>query len=262
MVKLQTLDSTAPTFTRTHCPYCALQCGMELRGEREWALVTGDLNFPANRGALCVKGGTAASTLAHPQRLLAPPPRPGRRRPGVPWDEALDGVAHGLRKAQAGYGADAAGVFGSGALTNEKAYLLGKFARLALGTASIDYTGRFCMSSGAAAGQQALGVDRGLPFPLDDIAEAEVILLVGSNVAETMPPIMQYFEAQREKGGTFIVVDPRRSFTAQAATMHLQLTPGTDAVLANGLLHILVRDGLIEPDYIRERTGGFEQLMR
>src|ERR1051325_4832989 len=115
MVKLQTLDSTAPTFTRTHCPYCALQCGMELRGEREWALVTGDLNFPANRGALCVKGWTAASTLAHPERLLAPLARQGRGLVEVPWDEALDRVAHGLRKAQAGYGADAAGGLGSGA---------------------------------------------------------------------------------------------------------------------------------------------------
>src|ERR1041385_2853149 len=90
MVKLPTLDSTAPTFTRTHCPYCALQCGMELRGEREWALVTGDLNFPANRGALCVKGWTAASTLGHPERLLAPLARQGRGLVEVPWDEALD----------------------------------------------------------------------------------------------------------------------------------------------------------------------------
>jgi assimilatory nitrate reductase catalytic subunit len=261
MMKLRTLDSTVQTYTRTHCPYCAFQCGMELRGEREWAMVTGDLTFPVNKGALCVKGWTAASTLAHPERLLEPLARKGRSGlVPVSWDEALDRVAQGLRQAQSRYGRDAAGVFGSGALTNEKAYLLGKFARVALGTSSIDYNGRFCMSSAAAAGQQAFGIDRGLPFPLADIAKAEVILLVGSNVAETMPPIMQYFEAQRDQGGKLIVVDPRRSFTAQSATMHLQLTPGTDAVLANGLLHILVRDGLIDADYIGERTEGFEQL--
>jgi assimilatory nitrate reductase catalytic subunit len=261
MMKLKTLDPAPQSYTRTHCPYCAFQCGLELRGEREWAMVAGDLNFPVNKGALCVKGWTAASTLAHPERLLTPLARKGRSGlVPVSWEEALDRVAHGLREAQSRYGVNAAGVFGSGALTNEKAYLLGKFARLALGTSSIDYNGRFCMSSAAAAGHQAFGIDRGLPFPVEDITGAEVILLIGSNVAETMPPIMQYFETQRDNGGRFIVVDPRKSFTAQAATLHLQLTPGTDAVVANGLLHILVRDGLIDLDYISQRTEGFEQI--
>ena len=107
-------------------------------------------------------------------------------------------------------------MFGGGSLTNEKAYLLGKFARVALGTRNIDYNGRFCMSSAAAAGIKAFGVDRGLPFPVEDIARADAILLVGSNPAETMPPLMQYFQAQRANGGSLIVVDPRRTVTAQA----------------------------------------------
>src|SRR5262249_40512200 len=143
---------------------------------------------------------------------------------------------------------------------NEKAYLLGKFARVALRTAQIDYNGRFCMSSAAAASIKALGIDRGLPFPLEDIAFAEAILLVGSNVAETMPPIMQYFEAQRARSGQLITVDPRISLTAQNAALHLRLTPGSDTALANGLLHMLIRDGLIDLDYIQERTSGFEQV--
>jgi assimilatory nitrate reductase catalytic subunit len=138
--------------------------------------------------------------------------------------------------------------------------LLGKFARVALGTSQIDYNGRFCMSSAAAAALKAFGMDRGLPFPLEDIQEAEVILLVGSNVAETMPPMMQYFESQRLNGGHLIVVDPRTSATAQAAALHPCLTPGSDAALANGLLHILIRDGLIDRNYICERTEGFEQM--
>src|SRR6267378_2970751 len=117
----------------------------------------------------------------------------------------------------------AVGVFGSGALTNEKTYLLGKFARVALGTANIDYNGRFCMSSAAAASLRAFGLDRGLPFPLEDIAQADAVLLVGGNAAETMPPFMQYLEEQRAKGGRLIVVDPVRSPTAQAATLHLQI---------------------------------------
>ena len=246
--------------TRTHCPYCAFQCGMELRGQRESVLLSGDLEFPLNKGALCIKGWTAGSVLTHPDRLTSPLVRRGRGFAEISWDEAFDRVAHGMRAAQSRYGVDAAGLFGSGALTNEKAYLLGKLARVGLGTASIDYNGRFCMSSAAAANNRAFGIDRGLPFPVAEIAHAEVILLAGSNLAETMPPIMQYFDAQRRTQGKLIVVDPRTTTSAQAATLHLRLTPGTDAALAGGLLHILVRDGLIDEEYIRERTEGFEQV--
>jgi len=118
------------------------------------------------------------------------------------------------------------------------------------------------MSSAAAASIKALGIDRGLPFPLADIPHAETILLVGSNPAESMPPIMQYFEAQARKGGSLIVVDPRRTPTAAAARLHLQLTPGTDSALANGLLHIAIREGFIDEAFIAARTNGFERTRR
>ena len=165
-----------------------------------------------------------------------------------------------FKSTQEDYGADAVGVFGGGSLTNEKSYLLGKFARVALGTANIDYNGRFCMSSAAAASIKAFGIDRGLPFPVEDIAGSEAILLVGSNASETMPPIMQYFEAQRANGGRLIVADPRLTTTAQRADLHLRLTPGTDVALANGILHILVREGLIDADYIEAHTEGFASV--
>ena len=254
-------SASAQHNTATHCPYCAFQCGMLLSGPREAAVVDGDAAFPVNKGALCIKGWTSAAALAHPERLLNPLVRndAGDLTPAT-WDEALDRVAEAFKRTRAEFGADAVGIFGGGSLTNEKAYLLGKFARIALGTANIDYNGRFCMSSAAAAGIRALGVDRGLPFPLEDIAQAEVVLLVGGNIAETMPPIMQYFEAQRANGGLLIVADPRRTATAGAADLHLRLTPGTDAVLANGLLHLVIRDGLIDHDYIRDRTEGFERV--
>jgi assimilatory nitrate reductase catalytic subunit len=116
------------------------------------------------------------------------------------------------------------------------------------------------MSSGAAAGLRAFGLDRGLPFPLADIPQARAILLVGSNAAETMPPIMQYFEAQLAAGGKLLVVDPRRSPTAQWATHHLALRPGSDTALANGLVHVLIRDRLIDVGYIERRTEGFEEV--
>jgi assimilatory nitrate reductase catalytic subunit len=223
--------------------------------------VAGNPGFPTNKGALCVKGWTSAELLRHPERLTLPLARNARGKLlPVSWDEALQRIARRFTEVQIKYGRDAAGLFGSGALTNEKTYLLGKFARVALGTANIDYNGRFCMSSAAAASNKAFGVDRGLPFPLDDIAHTEVILMVGSNSAETMPPLMQYFEQQRKRGGKLIVIDPRQSLTANQATLHLKLTPGSDAALANGLLHILIRDGLIDSDYIQTRTTDFARV--
>jgi assimilatory nitrate reductase catalytic subunit len=223
--------------------------------------VAGNETFPVNNGALCVKGWTSTELIDHSERLRQPLVRNARGTLiQVGWDEALETIAAALRSTQARYGCDAVGVLGSGSLTNEKAYLLGKFARVALRTANIDYNGRFCMSSAAAAGIRALGIDRGLPFPLADIPHAEAILLSGSNLAETMPPVMQYFETQRRNGGNLIVVDPRASLTAKTATCHLQLTPGTDAALANGLLHLLVRDGMIDDEFIRRSTESFAEV--
>lgn len=245
----------------THCPYCALQCGMCMTRGRAGIDITGNPRFPVNKGGLCVKGWTAAETLAHPDRLLAPLVRNGA---GVltptSWAIALEYIASRIHVLQQRHGARAIGVYGSGSLTNEKAYLLGKFARVALGTPNVDYNGRFCMSSAAAAGNKAFGVDRGLPFPLEDIPRADVVLLAGSNVAETMPPLMQYFSEQQSNGGKLLVVDPRRTATAEWAKTHLRLKPGSDIALANGLLHVLIRDRLIDADYIRDRTEGFDDL--
>ena len=257
------MPSLAPTATdtATHCPYCAFQCGIRVGGIDGVSAVSGDADFPVNKGALCIKGFTAADTLGHPERLRTPLIRTaGGTLEPASWDAALDRIASGIRGIQERHGRDAVGVFGGGSLTNEKAYLLGKFARVGLGTSNIDYNGRFCMSSAAGAAVKALGIDRGLPFPVEDIARADVIVLVGSNPAETMPPLMQYFQAQRAAGGTLIVVDPRRTLTAQSATLHLRLTPGSDAAVANGLLHLLVKRGAVDLDFVRERTEGFEQL--
>ena len=245
----------------THCPYCALQCGMVIHGKRGFPIISPNEFFPVNRGALCIKGWTAAEVLNHPERLLRPLARNsvGQLKP-VSWEEAMTRIVGAIEDTQKKHGRDAVCLLGSGALTNEKAYLMGKFARVALRTANIDYNGRFCMSSAAAASIKAFGIDRGLPFPIEDIAQAELILLIGSNPAETMPPLMQFFEKQRINGGRLIVVDPRRSETAAKALLHLKITPGTETALANGLLHLLIRDGAIAEDYIRNRTEGFAEV--
>src|SRR5690242_6047706 len=155
---MQLLSTMATT---THCPYCAPQCGVRITGVGARVRLTGDPAFPVNNGALCIKGWTAGAALSHPERLRTPLAHDaaGALVP-VNWDEALERVVQAIRVAQGDHGRDAVGVFGGGALTNEKAYLLGKLARVAIGTANIDYNGRFCMSSAAAASLKAFGIDR------------------------------------------------------------------------------------------------------
>ncbi|HEX2418239.1 MAG TPA: molybdopterin-dependent oxidoreductase, partial [Micromonosporaceae bacterium] len=255
----------------THCPYCALQCGMtlaagdpvgkgagvgnEVDARTESAVRVEPRDFPVNRGRLCRKGWTAAELLESPERLTTPLVRPGRGEPLRPadWDTALDLVAEQITRIQVAHGRDAVAVFGGGGLTNEKAYTLGKFARVALRTRNIDYNGRFCMSSAAAAAIRAFGIDRGLPFPVSDIAGADAVLLIGGNLAETMPPILNYFRSE-----ALMVADPRRTATAARASLHLPVAPGTDLALALGLLHIAIVERQIDESYLAERTTGFE----
>ncbi|RVX43302.1 assimilatory nitrate reductase catalytic subunit [Nonomuraea polychroma] len=234
---------------KTHCPYCALQCGMEISPE---LAIKPRTDIPANAsGALCQKGWTAGELLTNGERLTTP------LLHGEPaeWDVALDYVASRLSAIRAEHGPDAVAVFGGGGLTNEKAYTLGKFARVALGTSQIDYNGRFCMSSAAAASIKAFGMDRGMPFPITDLAEADIVLLAGGNVAETMPPFVRHLSGPR-----MIVIDPRRSQTAKLAWLHLQPTPGTDLALALGLLHMLIAEELVDEEYVAARTTGFDEV--
>lgn len=273
------------TSAATHCPYCALQCAMTLTSPADLApaaqpgpgpapaapgaravLDVAGRDFPTNRGGLCRKGWTSPSLLNHAGRITEPLLKgaDGVHRP-IGWDQALDLAAAAVKDARARYGADAVGVFGGGGLTNEKAYQLGKFARLALGTSRIDYNGRFCMSSAAAAGMRAFGVDRGLPFPLEALDTASTILMLGSNVAETMPPFVQHLQGARDAGG-LIVVDPRRSataaFTADGGGLHLQPLPGTDLPLLLGLSHVVIHEKLVDTAFIEERTSGYSAVVR
>lgn len=250
--------------TKTHCPYCSLQCGITIDTSGGRVQLAPQADFPTNRGGLCAKGWTAADLLGHPERLTGPLIRDERGLPlrRASWNEALERVVGAFQKAQRDHGPDAVGCFGGGGLTNEKVYQLGKFARVALRTSAIDYNGRFCMSSAAAASNRSFGIDRGLPFPLADIAQADVILLVGANPAETMPPAMQFFDEGRARGAKHIVVDPRRTATAARADLHLQPVPGTDLALANGMLNVVAREGLLDEQYVAQRTTGFEAVRR
>ncbi|BDZ56161.1 hypothetical protein GCM10025870_32340 [Agromyces marinus] len=261
----------------THCPYCALQCAMTLTATDASApasttdatsppVAVAGRDFPTNRGGLCKKGWTSAELLASPSRLTAPLVRGADGALNeTTWDAALGLVADRLRGIRSEHGADAVGVFGGGGLTNEKAYLLGKFARLALGTSRIDYNGRYCMSSAAAAGNRAFGIDRGLPFPLTDLDDADTILLLGTNVAETMPPFIGHLAGAQEAGG-LVVVDPRRTATARLTDdgrgLHVQPAPGTDLVLLLGVAHVVIAERLVDEAYVSARTTGLARLRR
>jgi assimilatory nitrate reductase catalytic subunit len=249
----------------THCPYCALQCAQTLTptpGAPLPVSVAGR-DFPTNRGGLCQKGWTSAEVLTAADRLTSPRIREGGRLRDAGWDEALDLVARRLREIQERHGPDAVAVFGGGGLTNEKAYALGKFARAALRTPYIDYNGRFCMSSAAAAANRAFGMDRGLGFPLADLADADAVLIMGSNVAATMPPLVQHLAGVRARGG-LLYADPRESrtasLTADGGGLHLRLVPGTDMVVLLALLHVVVDEGLADGSYLAARTTGWESV--
>ncbi|MFB7250738.1 molybdopterin oxidoreductase family protein [Microbacterium sp. NPDC056234] len=258
--------------TSTHCPYCALQCAMTLtpRGADAAAsdpsMTVSGREFPTNRGGLCKKGWTSSTLLDSPDRLTQPLVRgDDGALTEASWADALDLIAGRIVRLQTASGRDCIGVFGGGGLTNEKAYQLGKFARIALRTSRIDYNGRFCMSSAAAAANRAFGIDRGLPFPLTDLDEARTVLMLGSNVADTMPPFLSHLAAVRDAGG-LIVVDPRRSSTARLTDdgqgLHLAPAPGTDLELLLGLTHIVISERLHDAAAVERWTQGFDALRR
>lgn len=238
-----------------------MQCAMTISSIGEEIQVK-PAPFAGQPGGLCRKGWTATRALSEDLRLTSPMVREHKRDKLRPcsWDMAFDFVESRIRRSQNRYGSDSVGIFGGGGLTNEKAYYLGKLARVALATRSIDYNGRYCMSSAATALKRSFGIDRGLPFPLSDIAKTEVLMLVGSNMAETMPPAMRFIIEQRDRGGKLIVVDPRRTPTAQSALLHLPIVPGSDLALANGILHILLEKNYVDEEFISSRVNNFAEV--
>lgn len=252
-------DSLVPT----HCAFCGVQCAMYLRVDRN-GQVSGvePRDFPHNRGSLCPKGVVAYQQVGHPDRLRHPLMRRGGRGGKLEratWDEALDFIVARWKEIQSAHGRDAIAVYSGSSMTNEKCYVMGKFARVGLGTRHIDYNGRLCMSSAAGAYSKAFGLDRA-PLPMTDIPLADAILVVGSNVAECFPVTMQWIWRARDRGARLIVVDPRETPIARTADLWLPLRPGTDVALLNAMLRVVVHDGLVDEAYVGERTTGWDEV--
>lgn len=248
------IDRVVPT----HCPYCAVQCGMNLLVENDKVVgFEPRYDFPVNEGRLCPKGVTAYLQVHHPDRLTHPLIKRNGRFEQASWDEALDLVATKFKEIQGKYGKDAIGVYSGSSLTTEKTYLAGKFARAGLGTKYIDYNGRLCMVSAAAGNNKAFGIDRAAN-PWSDIPLAEVLIIAGSNCAETFPVLNKFLWQQRDNGGRWIVVDPRETPTARQGDLHLQLKPGTDVAVANGMLNVIIREGLIDEEFVAAHTNDWD----
>jgi assimilatory nitrate reductase catalytic subunit len=249
------IDKIVPT----HCPYCAVQCGMNLLVENNHVVgFEPRYDFPVNEGRLCPKGVTAYLQTHHPDRLEYPLLKRNGNFERISWDEALDLTVSKFQAIQSKYGKNAVGIYSGSSLTTEKTYLMGKFARAGLGTRYIDYNGRLCMVSAAAGNNKAFGIDRAAN-PWSDIPLAQVLIIAGSNCAETFPVLNKFLWQQRDNGGIWIIVDPRETATARQGDLHLQLRPGTDVALANAMLNVIINEGLIDEAFIEARTNDWEQ---
>ena len=248
---------------KTHCCFCGQQCGLQLVVKDEVVIgVEPWMEFPFNRGMLCPKGVNRYLQSAHPDRLLTALARddaaPGGFRP-IGYEEAISRVASEIERIQSTYGRDAFAVLSGASLTNEKSYLMGKFAHMCLRTANIDYNGRLCMVSAVAANKMAFGVDRSAN-PWTDIVAAEVVFIAGSNVAECSPITTSYVWQARERGAKVIVVDPRITPIARTCDVFLPVKPGRDAALFNGILHLMIEHDWLDHDFIERWTVGFEDV--
>ncbi len=246
---------------RTHCCFCGQQCGIQLKvkenrvvGFEPWE------EFPFNQGKLCPKGVKRYMQGEHPDRLKRPldrAPQGGFRE--TSWEAALDRTVAEIRRIQGQYGNDAFAILTGASLTNEKAYLMGKFARVAVRTANIDYNGRLCMVSAAAASKKILGIDRSAN-PWSDIPKAKAILVAGANVAECAPITTDYLWQARENGAKLIVLDPRLTPIARTVDLYIPVRPGGDIGVFNGMLHVMIERGWIDRRFIAEHTTGFEKV--
>jgi assimilatory nitrate reductase catalytic subunit len=247
---------------KTHCCFCGVQCGIQLK-VRNGAVVGFEPweEFPVNRGMLCPKGVKRYLQGGHPDRLLSPLVRTPTGFREASWAEALDRVEQGIRNTQQAHGHDAMAVLSGASLTNEKAYLMGKFARVALRTRNIDYNGRLCMVAAGAANKLAFGIDRAAN-PWADIPLARCLIVAGANVGECFPILTDYLWRARDAGAKLIVIDPRITPIARNADLFLPVKPGRDSALMNGILHVCVQRGMVDRDFVARHTEGFDAVRR
>ncbi len=237
--------------TRSTCPYCGVGCGVLLTPDGAGLAVAGDPDHPANRGRLCSKGAALGETVGHAGRLRTP--RVDGAETG--WDAALDHVAGRFRDTIAEHGPDSVAFYVSGQMLTEDYYVANKLMKGFIGSANIDTNSRLCMASTVAGHRRAFGTDT-VPGIYDDLDEADLIVLVGSNLAWCHPILhRRALDARAARGTRIVVVDPRRTATCDGADLHLKLATGSDVALFNGLLSAIHESGAIDGDYVAHAKG-------
>jgi len=252
------MDGSGLPETRSTCPYCGVGCGVLLRPDGQGGLdVRGDPDHPANLGRLCSKGTALGETVGLTERLLAPQVNGAE----LGWDSALDLVAGKFKQTIAEHGPDSVAFYVSGQLLTEDYYVANKLMKGFIGSANIDTNSRLCMASTVAGHKRAFGTDT-VPGTYEDLDEADLVVLVGSNLAWCHPVLYQRVRAARAARGTkVIVVDPRRTASCDAADLHLALEPGSDVALFNHLLTRIHEAGLVDAMYLSHVNGFDAALM-
>ena len=242
----------------TTCGYCSVGCGMFIGVKDGRAVsVRGNPDHPVNRGMLCPKGLSEHHTIAADNRARYPLLRRGNSMERVSWDVALSTMATRFRDVQARCGPGAVGVISTGQLVTEEFYAMGKLIQLGLGTPNYDGNTTLCMSTAVQGYKRSFGSD-GPPGAYEDLERADVILLIGANIAENHPILC--WRLRSNPGTTVIVVDPRVTKTAMMADLHLPVRPRSDLALVNGLIHFVIEHDLVDRDYIERHTTGFDAL--
>ncbi|WP_407275226.1 molybdopterin-dependent oxidoreductase [Halothiobacillus sp. DCM-1] len=245
----------------TTCPYCGVGCGVLVTRGEAGVTVAGDTTHPANLGRLCSKGAALGETVDLPDRLSVPLSRSaeGTLVP-TDWDSALDRIATAIRQTVAEHGPEAIGLYVSGQILTEDYYIANKLMKGFLGSANIDTNSRLCMSSAVAAYHRAFGSDT-VPVSYEDVEQADLVILVGSNLAYAHPVLFQRLSAAKAERPAMriIVIDPRATATASIADQHLAIAPGSDALLFNALLVAIDQTGAVNEAFIQQSVDGFEE---
>ncbi len=251
------------SIVKTICPYCGVGCGLAVKVcDGRIVQVKGDEDHPANFGSLCTKGATVDQIVEAPNRLISAQWRADRDSPFVApgFDSTLEYVAERFKEIIRSHGRDSVAFYLSGQLTTESQYAFNKLAKGALGTNNLDSNSRLCMASAASAYKLALGAD-GPPTCYDDIELTDCFFILGANMAECHPVLWQRIKRRASrKRARLIVVDPRRTPTADAAHLHLAIQPGTDVALLNAMLHIIIAQGWTNETFLRAHTEGWDAI--
>lgn len=250
----------AERWVKSTCGYCSVGCGM-LLGVKDGRVVAsrGNPEHPVNHGKLCPKGLAEHYSITAPGRATHPMLRTNGKLRRASWADAVRTMAEKFRSIQDRWGQHAIGVISTGQLVTEEFYTLGKLVQLGLNTPHYDGNTTLCMSTAVAGYKRSFGSD-GPPGAYEDFSHADVILLIGANIAENHPILCRHLDANPRK--TLIVADPRVTKTAMMADLYLPLKPRSDLALLNGIAHLLIRDGLVDTHYIEAHTRGYEDLRR